>query len=81
MKPLSGHANFVENIIFSIFLYFFGRVSFSYSTNNKPFAIFVAVSTLSANLFPSSELITTLSTSIEISCLTFLFSSGAFSMS
>ena len=27
VKPLSGHANFVEKISFSIFLNFFGKVS------------------------------------------------------
>ena len=32
VKPLSGQANFVENISFSNFLNFLGRVSFSYST-------------------------------------------------
>ena len=81
VKPLSGQANFVEKIKLSIFLNFLGSVSSSYSTNNKPFARFTAVSILSANLFPNEEFNTILSTKIEISCLTFLFSSGTFSMS
>ena len=81
VKPLSGQANFVEKISFSTFRYFFGNVSFSYSTNNKPFAKLTAVSTLSANRFPSDELITILSTNIDISCLTFLFNSGTLSIS
>ena len=58
VNPLSGHANFVEKIILSIFLNFLGKVSFSYSTNNNPFAKFTAVSTLSASLLPSEEFIT-----------------------
>ena len=76
VKPLSGQANFVENINFSIFRYFLGKVSSSYSTNIKPLAKFIAVSILSANLFPKAELRTILSTNIEISCFIFLFSSG-----
>ena len=81
VNPLSGQANFVEKISFSTFRYFFGNVSFSYSTNNKPFAKLIAVSTLSAYLLPSDELITFLSTNIDISCLTFLFNSGTLSIS
>ena len=81
MNPLSGQANFVEKIIFSVFLNFFGKVSFSYSTNNNPFAKFFAVSTLSANLFPRDEFITIRSTRTDMSCLTFLFNSGTFSIS
>ena len=81
MNPLSGQANLVENIIFSNFRYFFGKVSFSYSTNNSPLARFIAVSTLSANLFPSEEFNTILSTSTDKSCFTFLFNSGTFSIS
>ena len=81
MKPLSGHANLVENINFSNFLNFFGSVSSSYSTNNKPFARFIDASILSANLLPKEEFKIILSTKIDISCLTFLFSSGIFSMS
>ncbi len=50
MKPLSGQANFVEKINFSNFLNFFGKVSSSYSTNNKPLDKFIDVSILSANL-------------------------------
>jgi len=52
VKPLSGHANFDEKIIFSTFLYFLGKVSFSYSIKINPSAKFKAVSTPSANLFP-----------------------------
>ena len=81
MKPLSGHANFVEKINFSTFLKFFGSVSFSYSTFINPFAKFTDVSTLSASLLPRSELITILSTNTDISCLIFLFSSGTLSIS
>ncbi len=81
VKPLSGHANFDENIIFSVFLYFFGKVSFSYSTKSNPSAKFRAVSTPSASLFPKSLFIIILSTTIEISCFTFLFNSGNLSMS
>ena len=81
VKPLSGHANFVEKIKFSVFLNSFGNVSFSYSTNISPLAKFTAVSTLSANLLPSEELITILSTSIDMSCLIFLFNSGILSIS
>ena len=81
MKPLSGQANFVEKIIFSSLRNFFGRVSFSYSTKSNPFAMFTDVSTASASLLPIEELITILSTKIEISCLNFLFRSGAFSIS
>jgi len=58
------------------FLNFLGIVSFSYSTTSKPFDRFTAVSTLSANLFPIFEFRITLSTIIEISCLSFLFKSG-----
>ena len=81
VNPLSGQANFVEKIIFLIFLNFFGKVSFSYSTKIKPFDKFIEVSTDSASLFPSDELITILSTSIDISCFNFLLSSGALSIS
>ena len=81
VKPLSGHANFVENINFSNFLNFLGSVSSSYSTNNKPFAILIDVSIPSASLFPKDEFKTILSTRIEISCFTFLFNSGTFSIS
>ena len=58
VNPLSGQANFVEKINFSTFLNFFGKVSFSYSTNSRPLDKFTAVSTLSANLLPSEEFIT-----------------------
>ena len=81
VKPLSGHANFVEKINFSIFLNFFGIVSFSNSTNIKPLERFTDVSTLSANLLPKVEFITILSTSIDISCFIFLFNSGTLSIS
>ena len=53
VNPLSGQANLVEKINFSNFLNFFGKVSSSYSTNNKPLAKFTDVSILSANLFPN----------------------------
>ena len=53
VKPLSGHENFEEKVIVSRFLNFLGNVSFSYSTTNNPFERFTALSTLSANLFPS----------------------------
>ena len=72
--------NLVEKIKFSVFRNFLGNVSFSYSTNINPFARFTAVSTLSANLLPKEELIIILSTKIEISCFTFLFNSGAWSI-
>ena len=81
VNPLSGHANLVEKIIFSIFLYCLGSVSSSYSTNNSPFERFVAVSTDSANLLPREELRIILSMRIEISCLIFLFNSGTLSIS
>ena len=81
VKPLSGQANFVEKINFSNFLNFLGNVSSSYSTNNKPFAILIDVSMPSASLFPKDEFKTILSTRIEISCFTFLFNSGTFSIS
>ena len=81
VKPLSGHANLVENIIFSNFLNFFGKVSSSYSTNNRPLERLIEVSILSASLFPREELRIILSTRIEISCLIFLFNSGIFSIS
>ena len=80
VKPLSGQENLEEKVIDSFFLNFFGKVSFSYSTIKSPFDKFNAVSTLSANLFPILELITILSTIIEISCLTFLFKLGKSSM-
>ena len=73
-------SNFI-NVLFSNFLYFFGNVSSSYSTNNKPFARLIAASILSANLLPKDEFKTILSTNIEISCLIFLLRSGIFSMS
>ena len=76
VKPLSGHENFEENVIVSIFLYFFGKDSFSYSTTNKPSDRLIAVSTLSANLLPRFEFSIILSTIIDISCFTFLFRSG-----
>ena len=76
VKPLSGHANFVENINLSVFLNFFGSVSFSYSTWINPLAKFTHVSTLSASLLPRFEFSIILSTKIEISCLTFLLISG-----
>ena len=81
VKPLSGHANLVENINFSTFLYFFGKVSSSYSTNTNPFAKFTEDSILSANLFPKDEFRTILSTRIYMSCLIFLFNSGTLSIS
>ncbi len=81
VNPLSGHANLVEKINFSTFLNFFGKVSSSYSTNINPFARLTAVSIPSANLLPSDEFKTILSTKIEISCFTFLLSSGTFSIS
>ena len=71
MKPLSGQENFDENVIDSLFLNFFGRVSFSYSTINNPSDRFIAVSTLSASLFPKFEFSIIRSTIIEISCLIF----------
>ena len=76
VKPLSGHENFEEKVIVSLFLNFFGKVSFSYSTTKSPFERFTAVSTLSANRLPRLELSITLSTIIEISCLSFLFKLG-----
>ena len=76
VKPLSGHENFEEKVIVSLFLNFFGNVSFSYSTIKSPFERFTAVSTLSANRFPIVEFSITLSTIIDISCLIFLFKSG-----
>ena len=81
MKPLSGQENFEENVTVSLFLNFLGKVSSSYSTNNRPSAMFTAVSILSANLFPKDELRIILSTKIEISCLIFLFNSGTLSIS
>ena len=62
VNPLSGQANLVEKISFSNFLNFFGKVSSSYSTNNKPLAKFTDVSILSANLFPNEEFKIILST-------------------
>ena len=47
----------------------------------NPLDRFTAVSTLSANLLPSDELIIILSTSTEMSCLIFLFISGTLSIS
>ena len=76
VNPLSGHENFEEKVIDSLFLNFFGKVSFSYSTINNPSERFTAVSTLSANLFPKLEFKIILSTIIEISCFTFLFKFG-----
>ena len=76
VKPLSGHENFEENVTVSNFLNFLGIVSFSYSTTNRPFERLRAVSTLSANLLPKFEFKITRSTTIEISCFTFLLSSG-----
>ena len=76
MKPLSGQENLEEKVIVSRFLNFFGNVSFSYSTTNNPFDRFTAVSTLSANLLPRLELRITLSTIIDISCLSFLLNLG-----
>ena len=76
VKPLSGHENFEENVIDSLFLNFLGSVSFSYSTINNPSDKFTAVSTLSANLFPKFEFKIILSTIIEISCLIFLLRFG-----
>ena len=81
VKPLSGHANFVEKINFSIFLKFLGKVSSSYSTKIKPLAKLTAVSIPSASLLPSEEFKIILSTNIDKSCLTFLFNSGALSIS
>ena len=81
VNPLSGQANLVEKISFSNFLNFFGKVSSSYSTNNKPLAKFTDVSIDSANLFPNEEFKIILSTRTEISCFTFLLSSGTFSIS
>ena len=80
MNPLSGHENFVEKINFSVFLNFCGRVSFSYSTNNKPFVKLTDVSMLSASLFPNDEFKIIRSTNMEISCLVFLFNSGILSI-
>ena len=71
----------IEKIRFSVFLNCLGRVSFSYSTKINPLAKLTEVSTLSANLFPKDELTTILSTSIEMSCFTFLFNSGTLSIS
>ena len=81
VNPLSGHANFVEKINFSNFLNFFGKVSSSYSTNKRPLANWIEVSMPSASRFPKVEFRTILSTSIDISCLIFLLSSGTFSIS
>ena len=61
-------------------LYFLGRVSFSYSTNNNPSDKLSDVSTPSANLLPNSLFKIILSTTIEISCFVFLFKSGKSSM-
>ena len=66
VKPLSGQANFVEKISFSIFLNFLGNVSFSYSTNNNPFVMLVDVSIASASLFPKDSFNTILSIRIDI---------------
>ena len=76
VKPLSGQENFEENVIVSVFLNFLGNVSFSYSTTNNPFDKLSAVSILSASLFPKFELSIILSTTMEISCFTFLFKLG-----
>ena len=76
VKPLSGHENLEEKVIVSRFLNFLGKVSFSYSTTSNPLERFTAVSTLSANLLPRFEPRITLSTIIEISCLSFLFKFG-----
>ena len=76
VKPLSGHENFEEKVMLSSFLNFLGNVSFSYSTTNNPFDRFTAVSTLSASLFPNFEFRIILSTTIEISCFSFLFKFG-----
>ena len=76
VKPLSGQENFDEKVIDSFFLNFFGNVSFSYSTINKPSERFTAVSTLSANLLPKLVLRMILSTIIDISCFIFLLRSG-----
>ena len=62
VKPLSGQANLVENINFSNFLNFLGKVSSSYSTKTKPLAILIDDSILSASLFPRDEFRTILST-------------------
>ena len=75
VNPLSGHENFDENVIDSLFLNFLGKVSFSYSTINNPSDKLTAVSTLSASLFPRFEFKIILSTIIEISCLIFLLRS------
>ena len=63
VNPLSGHANFVEKINFSIFLNFFGKVSSSYSTNKSPLASCIDVSIPSASRFPKDEFRTILSKS------------------
>ena len=81
VNPLSGHENFEENVMLSFFLNFLGIVSFSYSAINRPSERFNAVSILSASLFPRLEFKTILSTTIEISCLTFLFKFGKSSIS
>ena len=76
VKPLSGQENFDEKVILSRFLNFLGKVSFSYSTLSSPFDRLTAVSTLSASLLPKLLFKITLSTIIEISCLSFLFKFG-----
>ena len=81
VKPLSGHANLDENIIFSFFLNLAGNVSFSYSTYNNPLDKLSEVSILSAKRLPKSEFSIILSTNISISCFIFLFNSGMLSIS
>ena len=81
VKPLSGQENFDEKVMLSFFLNFLGMVSFSYSATKRPSERFNAVSILSASLLPNLEFKTILSTTIEISCLTFLFKLGKSSIS
>ena len=81
VKPLSGQENFDEKVMLSFFLNFLGIVSFSYSAISRPSERFNAVSILSASLFPSLELKIILSTTTEMSCLTFLFKLGKSSIS
>ena len=79
VKPLSGHANFDENIIFFLFFCIFW-VKFHFHIQQIIIHLIDlrAVSILSASLFPIDEFNTILSTTIEISCFIFLFNSGKF---
>ena len=59
-----SNRSLVENINFSNFLNFFGKVSSSYSTKTNPLAKLIDDSILSANLLPKEEFKTILSTRI-----------------